>query len=99
MIISQLKGRGLQISKATVYNTLGTFVSKGLLKEVFIDASSTYYDSNISCHHHIYNIDTGELVDVSEPMKFDFDSSLLGENCFVEEMNLIIRVRNQSAHS
>lgn len=96
ILISQLRERGLLISKATVYNTLGTFVNHGLLKEVFIDASCTYYDSNISCHHHIYNMDSGELSDVNERIHIDFDPSFLGDNCVLEDVELVIRVRNQA---
>lgn len=52
------------VSKATVYNTLGLFVQKGLIKEVIVDPSKIFYDSNPSRHHHFYNIDTGELSDI-----------------------------------
>ena len=52
------------VSKATVYNTLGLFARKGLVREVIVDPNKVFYDSNISPHHHFYNIVTGELTDV-----------------------------------
>ena len=52
------------VSKATVYNTLGLFATKGLVREVIVDPSKVFYDSNTSDHHHFYNVDTGELSDV-----------------------------------
>jgi Fur family iron response transcriptional regulator len=52
------------VSKATVYNTLGLFARKGLVKEVIIDPSKVFFDSNTSSHYHFYNVDTGELQDV-----------------------------------
>jgi len=52
------------VSKATVYNTLGLFVEKGLIKQVIVDPTKVFYDSNISNHHHFYNVDTGELIDI-----------------------------------
>jgi len=55
-----------KVSKATVYNTLGLFARKGLVKELIIDPTKVYYDSNISNHHHFYNVDTGELHDIEE---------------------------------
>ena len=52
------------VSKATVYNTLGLFARKGLVREVIVDPNKVFYDSNISPHHHFYNVVTGELIDV-----------------------------------
>jgi Fur family iron response transcriptional regulator len=53
------------VSKATVYNTLSLFARKGLLREVIVDPTRVFYDSNISEHHHIYNEDDGSLADIS----------------------------------
>lgn len=53
------------VSKATVYNTLNLFARNGLVREVIVDPSKVFYDSNTSEHHHLYNVDTGELTDVA----------------------------------
>ena len=59
-------------SKATIYNTLGLFAKKGLVKEVIVDPSKIFYDSNISKHFHFYNIDTGVLTDIPvDAINFD----------------------------
>ena len=50
-------------SLATVYNTLGLFASKGLIREVIVDPSKVFYDSNTKPHHHFFNVDTGLLRD------------------------------------
>ncbi len=55
-----------QVSKATVYNTLGLFARKGLINEVIVDPNCVFYDSNTKPHHHIYNVDTGVLEDLNE---------------------------------
>ena len=52
------------VSRATVYNTMGLFTKKGLVREVLVDRERVFYDSNSSPHHHIYNMDTGELKDL-----------------------------------
>jgi len=52
------------VSKATVYNTLGLFARKGLVREVIVDPNKVFYDSNTGHHHHFYNVVTGELIDV-----------------------------------
>lgn len=53
-------------SKATIYNTLGLFAKKGLIREVIVDPSKVFYDSTVSEHFHFYNTDTGELTDIPE---------------------------------
>lgn len=57
---------GIRVSLATVYNTLHQFVEVGLLKEVVIDSSRTYFDTNTAEHHHFYEKATGLLIDVPE---------------------------------
>ncbi|NOZ10894.1 MAG: transcriptional repressor [Gammaproteobacteria bacterium] len=54
----------LRVSKATVYNTLGLFVEKGLIREVIADPSKTFYDPNTSPHHHFYDVSAGKLTDI-----------------------------------
>ena len=51
------------VSKATVYNTLNLFVDKGLIREVIVEAGRVFYDANTAPHHHVYNLDTGEITD------------------------------------
>ncbi len=52
------------VSKATVYNTLGLFANKGLVKQVNVDPSRIFYDSNIQPHYHFYNVQSGILSDI-----------------------------------
>lgn len=82
------------VSKATVYNTLGLFASKGLLREVIADPSRVIYDTNISAHHHLFNVETGELRDIpSEAIELSVQSGLLDEFA-VEGMDVIVRVKS-----
>lgn len=52
------------LSRATVYAVLQLFVRHGLLKELPIDGAATVYDSNTEPHHHLYDVDTGEVADL-----------------------------------
>lgn len=54
----------MNISLATVYNTLHQFVEVGLLREVSVDASCSYFDTNTTVHHHFVCEETGELADI-----------------------------------
>lgn len=54
----------INISFATVYNTLNQFTESGLIKEVVIDNKKSYFDTNIGNHHHIVHEKTNRLEDV-----------------------------------
>ena len=55
-----------KISLATVYNTVHAFKKKGYLKEVSINSDKSYFDTNITEHHHFFDEDTNELIDCDE---------------------------------
>jgi Fur family transcriptional regulator, iron response regulator len=52
------------VSLATVYNTLHQFTGAGLLREVAVDGSKTYFDTNTSDHNHFFVEDDGEVLDI-----------------------------------
>ena len=54
------------VSLATVYNTLHQFTAAGLLREVALDGSKTYFDTNMSDHHHFFLEDDNAMFDVPE---------------------------------
>jgi len=55
---------GVRVSLATVYNALHRFTEAGLLHEVALDNGRTYFDTNISDHHHFFVEGEGRLIDV-----------------------------------
>ena len=52
-----------KISLATVYNTVHAFKDKGYLKEISINSDKSYFDTNITNHHHFFDEDKNELID------------------------------------
>ena len=54
-----------KISLATVYNTVHAFKNKGYLKEISINSDKSYFDTNVTEHHHFFDEDTNELIDCS----------------------------------
>ncbi|WP_019623962.1 Fur family transcriptional regulator [Thioalkalivibrio thiocyanoxidans] len=69
-ILGRLVQHSSRVSKATVYNTLKLFAEKGLVREVVVDPTKLFYDSNLNPHHHLFHTDTGELEDV-DPARVD----------------------------
>ena len=55
-----------KISLATVYNTIHAFEKKGYLKEIAINSSQTYFDTNISNHHHFFDEREKKLIDLED---------------------------------
>ena len=49
---------------ATIYNTVHAFKNAGHLKEVEVKGNKTYFDTNVSNHHHFYDSETSELIDI-----------------------------------
>ena len=65
----QLHGEALaasvRVSLATVYNALHQFIAAGLLREVVVDSERSYFDTNVSDHHHFFFEDNGGLQDIA----------------------------------
>ena len=55
-----------KLSLATIYNTVHAFKNKGYLKEISINSDKSYFDTNISNHHHFFDEDSNELIDCSD---------------------------------
>ena len=53
-----------KISLATIYNTVHAFEKKGYLKQIPINSSQTYFDTNVSDHHHFYDLKEEKLIDL-----------------------------------
>ena len=54
-----------KISLATVYNTVHAFEKKGYLKEIAINSSQTYFDTNTTDHHHFFDEKNKKLIDLN----------------------------------
>lgn len=98
-VMNAVNSEGPAVSKATVYNTLGLFAQKGLVREVIVDPTRVFYDSNTHAHHHFYNVDTGTLTDI-EPGEVNItDLPDLPQGTEPEAVEVIIRVRENRAQA
>ena len=60
----EAQSANVRVSLATVYNTLHQFTEAGLLREVSVDGARTYFDTNVSDHHHYFVEGENRLIDV-----------------------------------
>jgi Fur family iron response transcriptional regulator len=64
MLYEEASKARVPVSLATVYNTLHQFTEVGLLRQVAVDGSKTYFDTNTSDHHHFFVEGENALVDI-----------------------------------
>jgi len=91
-ILAGVTREGNRVSRATVYNTMGLFSSKGVVREVLIDRERVFYDSNPKVHQHLYNVDTGELTDVYDAEVDLVSEPELPENLKIVDTDVVFRV-------
>jgi len=85
------------VSLATIYNTLHQFHEAGLLREVAVDASRSYFDTDTSDHHHFYVEDEQRMIDIPAS---SVEFACLPEapkGMKVSHVDVVIRVRRSPA--
>ena len=91
----KLKLKGYTISKATVYNTLNAFAKYGIVSEVTIDPSRIYYDSTTKAHHHFFNVDTGQLMDIASDDISVENIPRLPDNTQIQDLEIVVKISNK----
>ena len=93
-----LRRDGARVSKATVYNTLNLFAARGLIRQLTLDGSCAWFDSNVAPHYHFQDEQTGALSDVALR---DVQFSRLPApppGMEVAGIDLVIRLRRREEH-
>jgi Fur family transcriptional regulator, iron response regulator len=90
----EAENAGLSVSLATVYNTLHQFCEAGLLREVVVDPGRSYFDTNTGSHHHFFNTERGELMDI--PVEQITVTSLPNppSGTHIDRVDIVVRVCN-----
>jgi Fur family iron response transcriptional regulator len=87
----------MPVSLATVYNTLNQFHQSGLLREVAVDGTRTYFDTNISDHHHFYFENEDRVMDIpGEGMKLQ-NLPEAPEGMEIARVDVVVRLRKKRA--
>jgi Fur family iron response transcriptional regulator len=96
MLYEEAQASRVPISLATIYNSLHQFTEAGLLREIAIDGARTYFDTNISHHHHFLVEGTHMLIDIP---RVAIDLLQLPEppqGKYVAGVEVIVRLRDQA---
>jgi Fur family iron response transcriptional regulator len=89
---------GIDVSLATVYNTLHQFTEAGILRHVSVDASRFYFDTNIDPHQHFYDQATGTLIDIPGDAITIADLPNPPKDTVIDGVNVVIRIRPAAQH-
>ena len=81
-----------KISLATVYNTIHAFEKKGYLKEIAINSSQTYFDTNTTDHHHFFDEKHKELIDLEneDVLPIKIKKTISGKK--IKSLELLVRI-------
>ena len=92
---AEAEAAGERVSLATVYNTLHQFTTAGLLRQVTVDGTRTYFDTNTAEHHHFYREDDGMLVDIENGGITVGGLPRPPDGCRIERVDVVVRVRKR----
>ena len=85
-----------RISLATIYNTIHAFKDKGYLKEISINSDKTYFDTNVSNHHHFFDESKKELIDLDnkDVGKIKIKRVLPGKR--IKSVEVLVKITNNN---
>src|SRR5215207_7016577 len=97
MLFEEASKARVPVSLATVYNTLNQFTDVGLLRQVAVDGSKTYFDTNVSDHHHFFLEDANALMDIPSAKVIVSDMPTTLEGYEVDRVEVVVRLKRKSA--
>ena len=95
MLYEEATKAKVPVSLATVYNALHQFTDVGLLRQVAVDGSKTYFDTNVSDHHHFFVEGENELVDIPSADVIVGDTPSAPEGYEIARIDVVVRLRRK----
>tara|TARA_B100001996_G_scaffold236367_1_gene182567 strand:- start:559 stop:975 length:417 start_codon:yes stop_codon:yes gene_type:complete len=85
-----------KISLATIYNTVHAFKKKDYLKEISINSNKSYFDTNVTNHHHFFNESTNELIDLKDKDvgKIRIKKAIPGKK--IKSIEVLVKIANSN---
>jgi Fur family iron response transcriptional regulator len=95
MLYEEATKAKVPVSLATVYNTLHQFTDVGLLRQVAVDGSKTYFDTNVSPHHHFFVEGENQLLDIADTDVLVGTTPIPPEGYEVVRIDVVVRLRRK----
>lgn len=99
MLYDEATQARVPVSLATIYNTLHQFTDAGLLRQVAVDGSKSYFDTNLDDHHHFYFEGDQKLIDIPDNTIVVSDLPVPPEGMEIARVDVIVRVRAKTGES
>jgi Fur family iron response transcriptional regulator len=96
MLYEEASRAKVPVSLATIYNTLHQFTEVGLLRQVAVDGSKAYFDTNVSAHHHFFIEGKDQLLDIPGADVIVGKTPVPPEGYEVARIDVIVRVKPKS---
>jgi len=96
-LLAEAQTAKVNVSLATIYNTLHQFRSAGLLREVAVDASRSYFDTDTSDHHHFYLEDEQRVTDIPASAIVIQNLPEPPEGMTITHVDVVVRVKKGPA--
>jgi Fur family iron response transcriptional regulator len=95
MLYEEATKAKVPVSLATVYNTLHQFTDVGLLRQVAVDGSKTYFDTNASQHHHFFVEGENALLDIPHTDVVVGKTPVAPEGYEIARIDVVVRLRRK----
>jgi Fur family iron response transcriptional regulator len=95
MLYEEATKAKVPVSLATVYNTLHQFTDVGLLRQIAVDGSKTYFDTNASQHHHFYVEGEHVLYDIPHNDVVVGKAPVPPEGYEIDRIDVVVRLRRK----
>jgi Fur family iron response transcriptional regulator len=92
-LLAEAQTARVNVSLATIYNTLHQFRAAGLLREVAVEASRSYFDTDTSDHHHFYLEDEERVIDIPSSAISISNLPRPPDGMAVTHVDVVVRVR------
>ena len=96
MLYEEASRAKVPVSLATIYNTLHQFTEVGLLRQVAVEGSKAYFDTNASTHHHFFIEGADELLDIPSAEVVIGKTPLPPEGFEIERVDVVVRLKRKS---
>jgi Fur family iron response transcriptional regulator len=96
MLYEEATRAKVPVSLATIYNTLHQFTEVGLLRQLAVDGSKAYFDTNTTTHHHFFIEGRDELVDISAADVVVGKTPVAPEGFEIARVDVVVRLRRKS---
>jgi Fur family iron response transcriptional regulator len=96
MLYEEATRAKVPVSLATIYNTLHQFTEVGLLRQVAVDGSKAYFDTNVTAHHHFFVEGEDEVLDIPGTEVMIGKTPAPPEGFEIARVDVVVRLRRKS---